>query len=274
MPLSAQTGHWSITQLPISNVMQPSINNSGEIVWAVNAGGGIFSSTRGKLADSGIYPHLSNSGEVVYAAWFGGSAWDLVSTTRGRLTYGGLIDVNSSTFDVNAQGEVVYSTQDVNHHSQIFSSTRGQITFGAGTHVTPCINDLGEIIWSQYVGGPAELVSSTRGVIPGLYPWPLDLNNSGDFCYSGNLQESPGSYSFPHIFSSLHGVVINDPDQFQWNGSLNDAGTIVWEAPSQPGGSAWYVYQGQWVVPEPSALSLIILGGLARLHCRSARQRR
>jgi hypothetical protein len=246
-PVSAQSGYYNITQLPIANAMQPSINNSGEIVWAVNLDGGIFSSVRGKLADSGVFPHLANSGEVVYAGWFGGPAWDLVSTTRGRLTYGGIIDVNRSTFDVNAHGEAVYTAMDTNNFLQIFSTVRGQITFGAGTHMTPCINDLGEIIWSQYVGGPAELVSSTRGVIPGLYPEPLALNNLDEFCYSGNLEGPPDYYSSPHIFSSVHGVVINDTNQFQWNGSINDAGTIVWEAPDSPGSPTWHLYEAQWV---------------------------
>jgi hypothetical protein len=246
-PVSAQSGYYNITQLPIANAMQPSINNSGEIVWALNSDGGIFSSVRGKLADSGLYPHLANSGEVVYAGWFGGPAWDLVSTTRGRLTYGSSIDVNRSTFSVNAQGEAVYAAMDTNNFLQIFSTVRGQITFEAGTHMNPCINDLGEIIWSQYVGGPAELVSSTRGVIPGLYPWPLALNNSGEFCYTGNLEGPPGYYSSPHIFSSVHGVVIGDANQFQWNGSINDAGTIVWEAPDSPGSSTWHLYEAQWV---------------------------
>lgn len=245
--VSAQNGYYDVTQLPIANVTEPSINNSGEIVWAVNGDGGIFSSVRGKLADSGIFPHLANSGEVVYAAWFGGPAWDLVSTTRGRLTYGGIIDVNRSTFDVNAPGEAVYAAMDTNDFLQIFSTVRGQITFDAGIHLNPCINDFGEIIWSQYTGGPVELVSSTRGVLPGLYPGPLALNNLDEFCYSGDLEGPPGYYSFPHIFSSVHGVVINDTNQFQWNGSINDAGTIVWEAPDSPGSSTWHLHEAKWV---------------------------
>jgi hypothetical protein len=246
-PVSAQSGYYNITQLPITNAMQPSINNSGEIVWALNSDGGIFSSVRGKLADSGLFLHLANSGEVVYAGWFGGPAWDLVSTTRGRLTYGGIIDVNRSTFGVNANGEAVYAAMDTNNFLQIFSTVRGQITFDAGTHFAPCINDLGEIIWTQYVGGPAELVSTTRGVIPGRYPWPLALNNLGEFCYSGDLEGPPGYYTSPHVFSSAHGVVIDDTNLFQWNGSINDAGTIVWEAPELPGSSTWHLYEAQWV---------------------------
>src|SRR5690242_10029031 len=59
----AQAARWAITQLPVEYGETPSINNSGEIVWA---SAGIYSSTRGALAASGMFPHLANSGEVVY----------------------------------------------------------------------------------------------------------------------------------------------------------------------------------------------------------------
>ena len=246
-PVFAQDGYWNITQLSVSNAMEPVINNSGEIVWCLNSDGGVFSSTRGKLADSGLYPHLANSGEVVYAGWFGGPAWDLVSTTRGRLTFGSVIDVNGSTFDVNASGEFVYASPDTNNFKQVYSSTRGQITFGAANHVNPCINDSGEIAWNQYTNGGTAIVSSTRGVFLGNYPWLLDMNNSGDFCFTGNLEGPPGNYSFPHIFSSKHGVLINDTNEFQWDGGINDAGVIVWNAPVEPGSPTWYLYKAEWV---------------------------
>jgi hypothetical protein len=244
---SAQSGYYNITQLPFANAAQPSINNSGEIVWSLGGGGEIVSSVRGNLADSGLFPYLANSGEVVYAGWFGGPAWDLVSTTRGRLTSGSIIDVNRSRFSVNASGEAVYAAMDTNNFLQIFSTVRGQITSDAGTHYNPCINDRGEIIWIQYVGGSGELVSSTRGVVSGFYDLPLALNNFDEFCYSGQLEGPPGHYSSPHIFSSAHGAVIDDAIQFQWNGSINDAGTIVWEAPDSPGSSTWHLYEAQWV---------------------------
>ena len=259
-PLPAQEGHWEITQLPIANAYHPSINNTGEIVWFLNSDGGVFSSTRGKLADAGINPHLANSGEVVYAGWFGGPAWDLVSTTRGRLTQGSVIDVNFSDFDVNSQGEAVYVVKDTNNFAQVFSTLRHQITFEAADHYNPCINDLGEIAWNQYQPGVGIVVfSTTRGLPPGLTPDLLDLNNAGEFCFSGNLEGPPGYYSFPHLFSSAHGVLISDPNQFQWYGTINDAGTLVWAAPDQPGSSAWYLYQAKWVVSDttpPQILSL------------------
>src|SRR5262245_65128009 len=85
----AHADGWSITQLPIQNPQWVSINNTGEIVWTDSSGGGVFSSQRGRLATFGYYPHLANSGEVVYMGLFG-SQWDLVSTTRGRLTSIGL----------------------------------------------------------------------------------------------------------------------------------------------------------------------------------------
>ena len=230
----------------MNNAMEPTINNSGEIVWAGASSGGIFSSVRGKLSDTGIFPHLANSGEVVFADWFGGPFWDLVSTTRGRLTFGGIIDVNTSIFDVNAAGEVVYGTRDTNGYIQIFSTVRNQITFTDSNHQGPCINDLGEIIWIQYDPG-AAIVSTTRGVIPGNFGWLLDLNNLGEFCFSGTLEGPPGFYSFPHVFSSAHGFIIHDPQLFQWNGAINDAGTIVWEAPDEPGAETWHLFKAEWV---------------------------
>ncbi len=61
----AEDGGYAIVQLPITNAVHPSIDNAGEVVWAVENGSGIFSSTRGQLAASGVSPHIANSGEVV-----------------------------------------------------------------------------------------------------------------------------------------------------------------------------------------------------------------
>jgi hypothetical protein len=127
------------------------------------------------------------------------------------------------------------------------------VTFDRNDHVNPCINDSGEIAWNQYTNGGTAVVSSTRGVFFGNYPLLLDLNNAGDFCFDGNLEGPPGNYSFPHIFSSKHGVLINDTNQYQWGGGLNDAGTIVWYAPVEPGSSTWYVYEAQWVQLDTTA---------------------
>ena len=267
-PGRADDGYWSITQTTIQNALGPQINDSGEMVWFLNSDGEVYSSTRGKLADSGLFPKLANSGEVVYACWFGGPKWDLVSTTRGRLTYGGIIDVNLSLYDVNSSGEVVYEKRDASGHSQVYSTVRGQITFDATDHYSPCINDNGEIVWAEYVSGVgSRTFSSTRGMLPenyGVYPW--DLNNLGDICFNGELHSPAAGYTSPHIFSSAHGVLINNPDLYQWDGGINDAGTIVWDAPVTPDSSTWYVYEGQWVVPEPSALALLSLGGVALLY--------
>lgn len=267
-------GHWSITQLPIQNAYEPVINNSGEVAWYLS-GGGIYSNVRGQLSATGLKPHLANSGEVVYEDYFGTAIgmYDLVSTTRGRLTFGGAIDINS-TFDVNSSGEVVYMQKDAAGYNQIFSTTRGQITFDATDHYSPCINDNGEIVWGQYITGVGSVtVSTTRGILPPTYGfYPYDLNNLGDICYDGNLYSPTAGYTSPHIFSSTHGPLINNADLYQWGGSLNDAGQIVWYAPEEPGSTIWYVYEGQWVVPEPSSLVLILLGG-GFLLCR-ARARR
>jgi hypothetical protein len=243
----ADTGSWSITQLPFANAAHPSINNAGEVVWAVQNSTGIVSSVRGQLSASGVSPHLANSGEVVYADTFGGPGMDLVSTTRGRLTQGGIIELGFSDFGVNSNGEVVYCAL-TNGNWQVFSIVRGQVTFDAVDRYNPCINDLGEIIWNQYGAAP-NLISSTRGPLPGYYPFVLGLNNLEEFCYDADLVSGNLSTS-PHIFSSVHGVVINDIEQFQWGGGINDAGTMVWTAPANPSSPVWYVFEATWV-PAP-----------------------
>jgi hypothetical protein len=246
----ADQARWVITPLPYSSAIEPSINNSGEIVWS-QEDSAIISSVRGQIADSGSMPHLANSGEVVYADWFGGPFWDLVSTTHGRLTFGGIIDINASSFDVNASGEMVYATKDTNGYNQIRSTVRGQITFDAYDHVNPCLNDHGEIVW--YANG--AYISSTRGILPG-YHSILKIDNADNFCSSESLQQAPENYTAPHIFSSTHGFVINDPNQYQWGGSINDGGTMVWWASNG-------IYEGNWVtvptlhlVSAPSGLAL------------------
>ncbi len=244
----AQNGAWSITNLPMEYYFgnHPSINNSGEFVYEQDSVG-IVSSTRGVLSATGQNPHIANSREVVYADMFEGPNWDLVSTTRGRLTFSGTI---ISDFGIQSSGEVVYVALDTNSIAQVYSTVRGQITFDPNNHSDPCVNDNGEIVWSETVLGVGVfLVSNTRGTLtnlPGVTGVGgcvvTGLNNNGDICYSGNLETSPGYYTFPHIFSSSHGAIINDPNQYQWYGSLNDAGTFIWVGSNG-------LSEAQWVVP-------------------------
>jgi hypothetical protein len=244
-PAFAATNSWHITQLPYANVIQPTINNSGEMVWSYSAGG-IASSVRGDLSLTGYRPHLANSGEVVFADWFGGPQWDLVSTTRGRLTYDSSLNVDRMTFDVNSSGEVVYGFWDANGYSQVFSTVRNQITSGNKNHDFPCINDAGEIIWLEYPLSGPKIISSTRGVLPDNPGWLLDLNNNGEICSTASMEGPPGFYSTPHVYSSAHGLIINDYQLYQWDGGMNDAGTVVWTAPDEPGSSWWHLFKAVW----------------------------
>jgi hypothetical protein len=153
---------------------------------------------------------------------------------------------------------VVYVAKDTNNFAQVYSTARNQITFDKTQHFNPCINDTGEIAWNQYVDGAGTVVvSTTRGIIFGSYPLLQDLNNSGEFCFSGNLEGPPGNFSSPHIFSSAHGVIINDTNQYQFYGSINDAGIIVWTAPEQPGSSTWYVYKAEWVALDTTPPGIV-----------------
>ena len=73
-----------------------------------------------------------------------------------------------------------------NGNYQLFSTVRGQLTFGPFDNFNPCINDLGEIVWSQF-GPNYGLVSTMRGLLPGNYPTAYGLNNNDEFCYQNNL---------------------------------------------------------------------------------------
>jgi hypothetical protein len=253
----AADGIYFITQLAITNATHPSIDDAGEVVWSVPSSNGIYSSVRGQLAETGVSPHIANSGEVVYADSFGGTGLDLVSTTRGRLTYGGFIELGFSDFGVNSNGEVVYVATDTNGNMQVYSTVRGQVTFDPVDHYNPCINDLGEIIWNRYGEGPG-LVSSTRGPLPGNYPEVYGLNNYDEFCYSADLVSSNLSTG-PHLFSNIHGVVINDINQYQFGGAINDAGTLVWSAQSTD--FKYYIFQATWIAYP--VLTLVETPGLA-----------
>lgn len=252
--VQADAGSYLITQLAITNADHPSINNSGEVVWSVQNSNGVYSSARGELSTTGVSPHLANSGEVVYADTFEGPGMDLVSTAHGRLTFGGLIQLGFSDFGVNASGEVVYVVP-TNGNQQVFSTVRGQITFDAVDHYNPCINDQGEILWNRYGEGPG-LVSSTRGPLPGYYPLIYGVNNLDEFCYEGVLYDGNLSTS-PHLFSNLHGAVVNDVDQYQWGGGINDAGTLVWAAPANSSSPTWEIFEATWI----SSPALTVVSG-------------
>jgi len=212
--------------------VHPCINNSGEVVWALNTGG-IYSSIRGQLSTTGTTPHIANSGEVVYADRFEGPLEDLVSTKRGRLTLDGQIDPGLSEFGIQSSGEIVYAVKDTNNFAQVYSTVRGQITTDSTDHLHPCINDSGEIVWLQNFN---QVVSSTRGLlpsIPGVYgagPCVLrGLGSNGDVGFTGNLVNTIG-WTWPHIMSSAHGAIISDPNKFQYEGGMSESGSFVYNA--------------------------------------------
>jgi hypothetical protein len=60
-------GDWRIAQPHIRDALGRMTNTKGEIVWILNLDGGVLSSVRGKLANSGLFPNLSNDCEIVYA---------------------------------------------------------------------------------------------------------------------------------------------------------------------------------------------------------------
>lgn len=70
--------------------------------------------------------------------------------------------------------------------SQVFSSRRGQLTFSAKDHLQPSVNDPGEAVWIEKLGGSWQVVSAINGPItmdPADHFTPR-LNNLGVLVWS------------------------------------------------------------------------------------------
>jgi hypothetical protein len=261
VPALAQASYYEVTQMTSGSGGKDyaRINNAGEIVWS-GGSGGVYSSVRGYIGP-GIEPSISNTGEIVWLA-SDTQGRDLYSSTRGRLTFDGGLEVNSGQPDINASGEAVY-IQKTGSYDQVWSTVLGQVTSDSTDHSYPCINDLGEILWSQKdTHGNHQVFSSTRGQLTfdsSSYQQCMDLNNNGEYSYTDSYGKSS-----PHIFSSAQGIIIPDSTVFQWGGGMDDAGRIVFTAYPTGESPQNQVFMAT-LVPEPASACLLLLGGLAIL---------
>lgn len=130
---------------------------------------------------------------------------------------------------LNNLGEYVYSTY-VGGSLHIVSNLRGPISADPGDHRFPQVNDLGEVTWQ--VGG--TLYSSERGAFgaAGTLQYRADLNDSGDLLWAQT--DAVGQ-------TQLHLKDINDNESIvvPWDtplplsgphggAAVNDLGEIIW----------------------------------------------
>lgn len=128
---------------------------------------------------------------------------------------------------LNNLGEYVYSIY-VGSSLQIVSNVRGQISADAGDHRYAQVNDLGEVTWQ--VGG--TLYSSERGAFgaAGTLQYRADLNDSGDLLWA--QIDAPGQTQV-HLKdiddNESVAVAWDDPVGAPMQGTaINDVGEMIW----------------------------------------------
>jgi alpha-tubulin suppressor-like RCC1 family protein len=220
----------------------PSVNKYGDVVWDqydnYYSTTYIFGIIDGRLSTLavGSAPVINDSGEIL----FRGSDNQLYSTVRGQLTVG----VMPLSFDMNSKGEVVWSD-----NGQIFGLLNGstipvQLTSDPKSHISPSINDTGEVVWTQSTADGNRLFSSTRGQLTTTCPvgnhFEPRLNNCGDVVfsvwdYSGSVIYRLGSGA-TCASGDLTRPVITDrtPLPFSENVPLASPITVTFSKPLDP----------------------------------------
>src|SRR6185369_3557806 len=86
---------------------------------------------------------------------------------------------------INDLGEIVWSQWTITRY-QIFSSTRGQLTFNEADHYGPVINNLGDIAWSEYSWDnvQGQSINAAKAIIAGQ-PVQLASNPQTNYILGG-----------------------------------------------------------------------------------------
>jgi hypothetical protein len=201
---AAQLRTYRITQVTFedANHLNPSINDLGQVGWCMAQGDvyqSFFTLTEGLklLRASCIAAAGANFREMVWTQNVAGFS-QVFSSQRGQVTRDRTDHLDPA---VNSQGEIVWVqrvggrtqmnnlgeiVQPVDYISQVFSSRRGQLTFAAKDHLQPTVNDAGEVVWIEKLGGYWQVVSSINGPItadPADHFTPR-LNNTGTVVWS------------------------------------------------------------------------------------------
>ena len=172
----------------------------------------------------GWEPSINNSGEIVYLATDESGNPNVFSTLRGQLTRSTTGHLRFP--ELNEQGEVVYADRvPPAVEFQVWSTVRGLITKQPPANV-PAISDSGEICFARSEPGSVELHTDRRGLIVDLGDAPsttCDLNSQGEVVYRGFDEE--GRYQ---VFSSTRGQLTTEPEAFLGSPSVNNRGEVVW----------------------------------------------
>jgi hypothetical protein len=228
----------------------PSINDSGEIVWVdvVSGQQRLVSSTRGQLtsvcpvADGHLDPHLNDCGDIVFTAStimndsfvmyrLGSSSPCVVPPPPGGFCAqpGSPVPVSPSApqlyeSSMNDLGEVVWSQYEQGTgHTQIFSNIRGKLTSDMSEHRNPSINNLGTVVWGQDDNDS----STIRGLVSGMN---VQITSGGSERHPSINDGGEVVYeSLGQIYSTTRGRLTTADYILATSPEINNKGQVVWE---------------------------------------------
>jgi tartrate dehydratase beta subunit/fumarate hydratase class I family protein len=135
---------------------------------------------------------------------------------------------------INDLGEVVWSQFDqATGVNQIYSSTRGQLTSDANPHDSPSLNNLGDVVWEQKF--PWEQTGPIYGVISGQLVQVAADGNTPSINDSQEIVWSRLNNGYWQLYSNRRGFLTSDFANHQ-GPALNNAGDVVWMQQDAVGG--------------------------------------
>src|SRR6185369_7374393 len=151
-------------------------------------------------------------GQMSYTATANGTYSLRLKSITGRFGYALSISRNSTSCGAEVCPEPV--TGSTNMQSE------------------PSINDLGEVVWSEYINGYRKVFSSIRGQLTydNIDHYGPVINNLGDIAWSESVWNG-GNNTF-----AIKGIIAGQPVQLAsnsqnnsyWLGGISDKGEVVW----------------------------------------------
>ena len=169
-------------------------------------------------------PSINNSGEIVYLSGDESGNPNVFSTRRGQLTHSTTGHLRFP--ELNEAGEVVYADRvPPSIEFQVWSTTRGLISGRSRANI-PAISDSGEICFVRSGPDRVELHTDRRGLVFDLgdtVGTTCDVNSLGEIVYRGFDEE--GHFQ---IFSSTRQQISDEPEALLGSPSVNNLGQVVW----------------------------------------------
>src|SRR6185369_7635119 len=194
-------------------------------------------------------------GQMSYTATANGTYSLRLKSITGRFGYALSISRNSSSCgaevcpdpvtpstnqqsepSINDLGEVVWS-EYLNGYRQVFSSSRGQLTYDNIDHYGPVINNLGDIAWSESVWNGGNNTFAIKGIIAGQ-PVQLASNSQNSSYWLGGISDK-GEVVWSLYGGSYSQVFSSSRGQLTFDLTYHDAPAI-----SSQGDVAWVQNDG------------------------------